>query len=111
MAQDFFENSYLYGANSTFIEELYARYASNPASVDASWQRFFASLGDAPATKRSWDQAPTGVIGQPDPEQAAPAGDKKTGAKSPGDGPTASLAANEKNSTPRLLDPIVANGG
>jgi 2-oxoglutarate dehydrogenase complex dehydrogenase (E1) component-like enzyme len=31
MAQDFLENSYLYGANAAFIEELYARYVSNPA--------------------------------------------------------------------------------
>jgi 2-oxoglutarate dehydrogenase E1 component len=77
MAQDFLENSYLYGANAAFIEELYARYVSNPASVDASWQRFFSSLGDKPAHAVSWNQAPLGVIGQPDPEAPAkPAADK-----------------------------------
>ena len=81
MTQDFLENSYLYGANSTFIEELYQRYLANPASVDASWARFFTSLnGDAPASKRSWDQAPTAVIGQPDPDApAAPKADAKGG--------------------------------
>jgi 2-oxoglutarate dehydrogenase E1 component len=80
MTQDFLETSYLYGANATFIEELYARYAANPASVDASWQRFFASLGDAATHKPSWDQFGGGVIGQQNPEApAAPAADKKGG--------------------------------
>lgn len=71
MAQDFLENSYLYGANSTFIEELYERYLQNPSSVDGSWQRFFASLGDPAPHAVSWDQAPAGVIGQPDPDAPA----------------------------------------
>ncbi len=39
-------SSFLTGSNSHFIEELYARYLSNPTSVDASWQRFFGELGD-----------------------------------------------------------------
>ncbi len=78
------ENTFLYGANSTFIEELYQRFLSNPASVDASWQRFFASLGDPAPHAVSWDQAPTGVIGQPDPDAPAkPAADKKSGDKAP----------------------------
>jgi 2-oxoglutarate dehydrogenase E1 component len=83
MAQDSLENSFLYGANAVFIEELYQRYLSNPASVDASWQRFFASLnGDAPTSKRSWDAAPTSVIGQPDPDApAAPKVDAKASSK------------------------------
>ncbi|MEQ9641368.1 MAG: 2-oxoglutarate dehydrogenase E1 component [Alphaproteobacteria bacterium] len=38
--------SFLFGANSAFIEQQYRRYLSNPGSVDASWQRFFSSLGD-----------------------------------------------------------------
>ena len=82
MAQDSLENSFLYGANAVFIEELYQRYLKSPTSVDASWQRFFASLGDAPVAKRSWDQAPSAVIGQPDPDApAAPKADAKSGAK------------------------------
>ncbi len=85
MAQDFLENSFLYGANSVFIEELYQRYLSAPTSVDASWQRFFGSLGDPAPHHVSWDASPSGVIGQPDPDvQAAPQGDKKAGAKSSG---------------------------
>jgi 2-oxoglutarate dehydrogenase E1 component len=39
-------SSFLFGANSAFIEQQYRRYLSNPGSVDSSWQRFFAGLGD-----------------------------------------------------------------
>ena len=42
----FEQSSFLFGANSAFIEKLYADYQANPASVDASWQQFFASLGE-----------------------------------------------------------------
>ncbi|MFZ5670277.1 MAG: 2-oxoglutarate dehydrogenase E1 component [Pseudomonadota bacterium] len=40
------ETSFLYGGNAAFVEDLYARWADNPGSVDASWQAFFASLSD-----------------------------------------------------------------
>ncbi|MCH7931708.1 MAG: 2-oxoglutarate dehydrogenase E1 component [Proteobacteria bacterium] len=46
MARRLEETSFLYGANSIFIEELYGRYLNDPASVDSSWQGFFAGLGD-----------------------------------------------------------------
>ena len=39
-------SSFLYGSNSAFIEQLYQRYLASPNSVDASWQQFFATLGD-----------------------------------------------------------------
>jgi len=54
------ETSFLYGANGAFVEDLYARWAENPGSVDASWQSFFASLQDradevkAAAVKPAW---------------------------------------------------------
>src|SRR6202140_1807241 len=38
--------SFLYGSNAPYIEDLYARYEADPASVDAQWQTFFASLKD-----------------------------------------------------------------
>ena len=92
MTQNFFETSYLYGANSTFIEELYERYLNNPGSVDQSWQKFFASLGDAAAHQPSWDQFHGGVIGQPDPEVSmTPKLDPKAGGK-PGAAPAMSTA-------------------
>ncbi|MFO7309136.1 MAG: 2-oxoglutarate dehydrogenase E1 component [Pseudomonadota bacterium] len=46
-ANDLFaQTSFLYGGNAAYIEELYARYQQNPASVDAEWQTFFAGLKD-----------------------------------------------------------------
>ena len=38
--------SFLDGANTLYIERLYAQYLDDPGSVDASWQPFFAELGD-----------------------------------------------------------------
>ena len=42
--------SFLYGGNAAYIEDLYARYEADPASVDAEWQGFFQSLKDDPAS-------------------------------------------------------------
>ncbi|MGB3317178.1 MAG: 2-oxoglutarate dehydrogenase E1 component [Albidovulum sp.] len=43
----FHASSFLQGANAEYVEQLYARFASDPASVDATWAAFFRSLGDA----------------------------------------------------------------
>lgn len=40
------ETSFLYGANAAFVEDLYARWAENPGSVEPSWGAFFATLSD-----------------------------------------------------------------
>ncbi|WP_420341777.1 2-oxoglutarate dehydrogenase E1 component [Paenirhodobacter sp.] len=45
--EQFEASSFLQGANADYVEQLYANYAADPSSVDASWQAFFASLGDA----------------------------------------------------------------
>jgi 2-oxoglutarate dehydrogenase E1 component len=56
-------SSFLQGTNATYIDEIYARYEKDPASVDPEWQEFFKSLKDAPAdiTKNaegpSWGRA------------------------------------------------------
>jgi len=39
------EDSFLYGANSPFIEALYASYRQDPQSVSLDWRKFFQSLG------------------------------------------------------------------
>ena len=39
-------SSFLQGHNAAYVEQLYARYADNPAAVDESWQAFFRGLGD-----------------------------------------------------------------
>ncbi len=38
--------SFLYGGNGAYIEELYADWQKNPASVDPEWRDFFAALKD-----------------------------------------------------------------
>jgi 2-oxoglutarate dehydrogenase E1 component len=56
------ETSFLYGANAAFVEDLYAQWAANPGSVEASWAAFFASLHDQAsdvkraALKPAWTQ-------------------------------------------------------
>ncbi|MGE0846184.1 MAG: 2-oxoglutarate dehydrogenase E1 component [Flavobacteriaceae bacterium] len=45
----FSNTSFLYGGNAAFLEQMHARYAENPASVNAEWQAFFESLKDDPA--------------------------------------------------------------
>jgi 2-oxoglutarate dehydrogenase E1 component len=40
------ETSFLYGGNGAFVEDLYARWAKDPNSVEPSWRAFFASLND-----------------------------------------------------------------
>jgi 2-oxoglutarate dehydrogenase E1 component len=59
------ETSFLSGANAEFIAELYSRYLDDPNAVDASWQHFFAGLGDDAAPSR-----PNGAVpASPDSER------------------------------------------
>src|ERR671918_925686 len=48
------QTAFLYGGNGAFIEELYARYLGDPASVDASWRSYFDELG--PETRGLFEQ-------------------------------------------------------
>lgn len=49
MREDQLLTSFLYGGNAAYIEQLQARYETDPNSVDASWQAFFRSLADNPS--------------------------------------------------------------
>jgi 2-oxoglutarate dehydrogenase E1 component len=40
----FANTSFLYGGNASYIEDLQARYETDPMAVDAQWQAFFQSL-------------------------------------------------------------------
>ena len=80
------EESFLTGANATFVAELYERYLQNPASVDPTWSRFFAGLGDEErAVLRdfggaTWAPRRTKVIGNGGGNgRAAPAGAEPSG--------------------------------
>lgn len=44
--QTFLETSFLFGANAAYLEDMAARYASDPSSVSASWCAFFEDVGD-----------------------------------------------------------------
>ena len=71
--QSLLQTSFLYGGNADYIEQLYARYAKDPASVDAEWRDFFAALKDDPASieknargasweKPNWPAQPQGDL-------------------------------------------------
>ncbi len=90
--------SFLTGANATFIAELYANYLKNPASVDASWARFFSDLADEEAALlkdlegASWSPSDAAVIGVADPD-AVPAKGKDKGKAATANGVAANGAA------------------
>jgi 2-oxoglutarate dehydrogenase E1 component len=49
-SKDLFEaTSFLYGANTGFIEELYERFLSDPQAVNADWREYFTSLAETDA--------------------------------------------------------------
>src|SRR5690554_907994 len=43
----FLLTSFLYGGNADYIDALYARYKSDPRSVEPSWAEFFSGLSDS----------------------------------------------------------------
>ena len=51
----FGRTSFLYGGNARFIEQLYARYLTDPRSVDPQWQSFFAGYNRAGFEEAHWD--------------------------------------------------------
>ena len=63
--------SFLDGGNAAYIEDLYSRYLSNPAAVDAEWQAFFQSLKDG--QRRGFQGGLRPVLAAPE-LAAAPAG-------------------------------------
>ena len=54
-------SSFLQGTNAAYIDDLYARYEKDPASVDPEWQEFFKSLKDTPPTSRRTPRARPGA--------------------------------------------------
>src|SRR5262245_26735689 len=52
-------SSFLQGTNATYIDDIYARYEQDPASVDPDWQAFFKSLKDTPADVRKNAEGPS----------------------------------------------------
>ena len=42
----FHASSFMQGHNAEYLEQMYARYASDPGAVDDAWQAFFRAMGD-----------------------------------------------------------------
>ncbi len=42
----FHASSFMQGHNAAYLEQMYARYANDPAAVDESWQTYFKAMGD-----------------------------------------------------------------
>ena len=61
--------SFLFGANEAYITELYAKYLSDPGSVDSDWAEFFDDLDDntqdllRDRDGASWAPRETSVVG------------------------------------------------
>ncbi|MCW9043269.1 MAG: 2-oxoglutarate dehydrogenase E1 component [Pseudopelagicola sp.] len=89
----FHASSFMQGHNAEYLEQMYARYASDPNAVDEVWRDFFRQLGDddmsvkreaeGPSWQRAdWPPQPSddmtaALTGEwPDPVEAKAAGDK-----------------------------------
>ncbi len=53
MMKAFQSNSYLFGGNAPYVEELYENYLNNPGSVPEAWRAWFDSMQAVPAADGS----------------------------------------------------------
>jgi len=53
MMQQYRGNSYLFGGNAPYVEELYEQYLDNPGSVPDNWRAYFDALQNVPAVDGS----------------------------------------------------------
>ena len=51
--QEYRSNSYLFGSNAPYVEELYESYLDNPGSVPERWRAYFDALQNVPAADGS----------------------------------------------------------
>jgi 2-oxoglutarate dehydrogenase E1 component len=51
--QQYRSNSYLFGGNAPYVEELYEAYLDNPGSVPDNWRAYFDALQNVPAVDGS----------------------------------------------------------
>jgi 2-oxoglutarate dehydrogenase E1 component len=58
MLKQMLSNSYLFGGNMPFVEELYENYINNPASVPDNWRSYFDSLQIMPGSGPDVAHAP-----------------------------------------------------
>ena len=55
----FHASSFLNGVNADYVDQLAAKFAADPASVDAQWADFFRSLGDSESEARKQAAGPS----------------------------------------------------
>jgi len=55
----FHASSFMQGHNAEYLEQLYARYASDPNAVDEAWQAFFKAMGDTDQDVQREAQGPS----------------------------------------------------
>ena len=71
--QAFIDTDFLDGASALYLEQMQARYADNPASVDPQWRSYFEALGEDRANAKAnakgpswkdpnWPPAPNGEL-------------------------------------------------
>ncbi len=53
MMQQYRSNSYLFGGNAPYVEEMYEAYLDNPGSVPDNWREYFDALQNVPAVDGS----------------------------------------------------------
>ncbi|MDP3669440.1 MAG: 2-oxoglutarate dehydrogenase E1 component [Telluria sp.] len=53
MMQQYSANSYLFGGNAPYVEELYEAYLDNPGSVPDNWRAYFDAMQNVPAVDGS----------------------------------------------------------
>ncbi|MBE7416327.1 MAG: 2-oxoglutarate dehydrogenase E1 component [Ideonella sp.] len=53
MMQQYRSNSYLFGGNAPYVEELYEAYLDNPGSVPDTWRTYFDNLQNVPSADGS----------------------------------------------------------
>ena len=89
MATPFDSNSPLFSGNAAYVEMLYERWLVNPASVDASWQQFFADAkanaqgGSRAVTRPSWSPNKSEFIDESVAPSATAKPDKANGKPAP----------------------------
>ena len=60
--RQYLENSYLFGANAPFIEQLYENYLDNPQSVPEQWREYFDRLQVLPGNASGRDIAHAPIV-------------------------------------------------
>ncbi len=50
MMNDYLSNSYLFGGNAPYVEEMYEQYLNNPNSVPEQWRAYFDNMQNLPAS-------------------------------------------------------------